>query len=71
MKMPLCDFGKAIKIRLMDLGESQKWLVKEVRDKTGLYFDGYYLHKIMIGKLATPKIVSAIQEILELEKEDT
>lgn len=57
-------FGKAIKKRLIDLDRPQKWLIEQVRDKTGLYFDDSYLHKIVTGKLTTPRIVAAITEIL-------
>ena len=63
------DFGKAIKIRLVELDKNQSWLVGQVREKTGLYFDSSYLWKIMEGKLATPKIVQAICEVLELGEE--
>lgn len=57
-------FGKAIKKRLIDLDKPQKWLIEQVRENTGLYFDDSYLHKIVTGKLATPRIVDAITEIL-------
>ena len=53
-------FGKDIKKRLIDLEHTQ------VRQTTGLYFDDSYLYKIQTGQLATPKIVSAIRDILEL-----
>lgn len=60
------DFGKAIMHRLVDLDKDQSWLMAQVREKTGLYMDGSYLHKIKTGRAATPKIVAAIKEILEL-----
>lgn len=59
-------FGKAIGYRLIDLGKNQTWLVEQVRERTGLYFDDSYLYKIKTGQLATPGIVQAIREILEL-----
>lgn len=61
------DFGKAVKIRLIELDKTQAWLIEQVKEKTGLYFDDSYMHKINTGKLATPKIVAAICEVLELE----
>lgn len=61
------DFGKAIKIRLIELDKTQAWLIGEVKEKTGLYFDDSYMHKIITGKLATPKIVAAICEVLGIE----
>lgn len=66
-------FGKAVAKRLIDKDRKQVWLIAQVREKTGLYFDDSYLNKIMTGKLATPKILDAIREILDLpeEKEDS
>jgi len=59
-------FGKSIKKRLIDIDHTQAWLIEQVAEKTGLYFDRSYLFKIQTGKLATPKIVNAIGEILNL-----
>lgn len=64
-------FGKDVAKRLIDLDRDQVWLIEQVREKTGLYFDRSYLHKIRTGQLTTPKVLAAIREILELpEKED-
>ena len=60
------DFGKEIKIRLVELGKTQLWLIERVKEKTGLYFDGGYLWKIMNGMLATPGIIEAIRDVLDL-----
>lgn len=62
-------FGKSIKKKLVDLDRPQKWLIEQVRERTGLYFDDSYLHKIITGKLGSPKITQAICEILELPDE--
>ena len=62
------DFGKSIKKKLVDLDLTQNWLIEQVTEKTGLFFDSSYLNKILTGKKATPKIVRAIREILELEE---
>ena len=61
-------FGKSIKKRLIDIDHTQAWLIEQVAEKTGLYFDRSYLFKIQTGKLATPKIVNAISEILDLSE---
>lgn len=66
----LTVFGKEIKKRLIDIEHPQNWLIEQVKEKTGLYFDDSYLYKIMVGSLSTPSIVSAINEILELGKEN-
>lgn len=62
------EFGKTIEKKMIDLERPQNWLIEQVRAQTGLYFDSSYLYKIKTGKLATPKIVRAIREILGLEE---
>lgn len=64
--MAFCDFGKTVKKKLVDIDRTQEWLIGRVAEETELYFDSSYLHKIMTGKLKTPKIVSAIREILDI-----
>lgn len=63
-------FGKEIKKRLVDMEQPQVWLIGQVKEKTGLYFDDSYLYKIQTGQLATPKIVQAIRDILDLPDQD-
>lgn len=62
----LTAFGKDIGKRLIDLDKPQTWLIEEVRNKTGLYFDDSYMYKIKTGQLSTPKVIQAIRDILEL-----
>lgn len=72
--MPTTQFtvyGKETKKRLIDLGKPQTWLIDQVRAKTGLYFDDSYLYKIQTGKLTTPTIIQAINEILGLTEQQT
>ena len=63
------DFGKEVKIRLVEMDKNQAWLIEQVKEKTGLYFDDSYLWKINSGILATPSIVSAIREILGMTED--
>lgn len=63
----LSEFGKDISKRLIDLSKPQTWLIEEVRNKTGMYFDDSYMYKIKTGQLSTPKIVQAICEILDIQ----
>lgn len=65
----MTEFGKEIGKRLIDLEKPQTWLIEQVRLRTGLYFDNSYLYKIKTGELATPKIVRAIREILDLPEQ--
>lgn len=61
-------YGKQIKKRLVDLDQSQAWLIQEVIKKTGLYLDSGYLYKIMTGERKAPTIVAAINETLGLKE---
>lgn len=62
----ISEYGKAIKMRLVELGMDQNWLIEQVRSKTGLYFDSSYLHKILCGKEKPKTITAAIDEILSI-----
>lgn len=64
--MSFCNFGKEVKKKLVDIDQTQKWLMDQISKKTGLYMDGFYLHKILTGQSANPKIVAAIREILDM-----
>ena len=60
------DFGLCVKTKLLQTGKNQKWLEEEVKKKTGLFMDGGYMHKILVGKRKSPKVIEAIREILEI-----
>jgi hypothetical protein len=66
----LTSFGKQIKKRLVDLDRTQVWLIDQVRQTTGRYFDRSYLHKIQTGRLTTPGMVAAICKILDLPEQN-
>lgn len=66
-KIKLCEFGKEIKKKLVDIDKTHEWLILTVSEDTALYFDRSYLHKVMVGTLATPKIIASICKILELD----
>lgn len=67
----LCDFGKEIKKRLVDIDKNQEWLIAQVKADTGLYFDCSYLYKVLTGTIATPSIVSSICRILAIPHDTT
>ena len=62
-------FGLCVKTELLREGRTQKWLIKEIRSRTGMYADCGYLYKIFTGQRSSPKIVRAIQDILGLTGE--
>ena len=68
-KYKFTDFGRKVKIAVIERGETQDWLIQQVREKTGLYFDSSYLNKVMMGRNSNPKVISAIKDILSLECE--
>lgn len=65
----LTDYAKTIKKRLIDVEQTQEWLIGRVVEKTGLFCDSGYLYKIFTGERNAPSIVKAINEILELPEE--
>ena len=69
--MAICRFGKIVKKRLVEIEQKQEWLIREVNNRTGLYFDTSYMHKILTGQNTNPKIISAIMEILDLPEDDS
>ena len=62
------DFGLCVKTKLLQIGKSQKWLEDTISDKTGLFVDNGYMHKILTGQRKATKIVDAICEILNIQK---
>lgn len=62
------DFGLCVKTELLRHGKSQKWLEEALTEKTGLYVDSGYMHKILTGQRNAPKIVSAIRDILNIQE---
>lgn len=64
---PCSEFGKSIKVRLIELSKTQSWLIEEL--KTGLpdmYIDCSLLHKILIGKVSSGKVIDEIHSILKI-----
>ena len=68
------DFGKAVKIRLVEMDKTQEWLIEQVKERTGVFFDSSYLHKILTGQLPAergyngkPSKAEVIREILGME----
>lgn len=66
----ISEYGKRIKVALINEGMSQNELIERVREDTGLYMDTSYLSKILNGLNTNPKICGAINRILNLEEEE-
>lgn len=59
-------FGLYVKTELLKRGKTQKWLEEKITSRTGLFADSGYMDKILKGKRNAPKIVQAIEDILEI-----
>ena len=67
-KKPLSDYGKKIKIALMEQNRKQEWLIAEVKNRyPDIYIDSSNLYKISIGEITSGKVISAINEILGID----
>lgn len=66
---PLTLFGMQIKIELMKLSKTQEWLISELKKETGLFADSSLMYKILVGTNNNPKIITAIEKILNIKKE--
>jgi hypothetical protein len=62
------DWGLLVKTKLLHAGKTQTWLGEEITKRTGLYMDDGYIYKILTGQRNAPKIVSAINEVLEINR---
>ena len=62
----MTEYGKRIKIRLIEKDMTQVQLMEKIREKTGKFIDDGYMCKIKNGKRHPPKIIRAINEILEI-----
>ncbi len=67
---PVSQFGIAIKVTLMQKCKTQEWLIKQLREETGLFVDSSLMYKILVGANNNPKLITAIEKILHIKKED-
>lgn len=70
-KKPLCEFGKQIEIALIQMDKRNDWLIEQVKEDTGRYFDRSYLHKVKTGEIETPGILRSISKILNINTHTT
>ena len=70
-KKPLCEFGKQIEIALIQMDKRNDWLIEQVKEDTGRYFDRSYLHKVKTGEIETPGILKSISKILNISTHTT
>ena len=64
-KRPLTEYGVEVKVKLMKLNKTQKWLIEEVKKLLPeTYLDSSNLYKIMTGEIKSIKIETAINRVL-------
>lgn len=71
------DFGKAVKCRLVAMDQTQLWLIEQVKERTGCFFDSSYLYRLMVGTTPgkdgrgdNPGKIEVICDILGLDKKE-
>lgn len=65
-KNELTEFGKEVKLELLLRGETQEWLARQVKARSGKYIDSSYIYKILSGKRNAPEIKAHIRAVLGL-----
>ncbi len=65
----MTDYGKKVKVALIEQDKTVEWLTSQVNSITGYSSDGSYITNILAGRRKSPVIVNAINEILNI-KED-
>ena len=64
---PCSEFGKSIKLKLIELNKTQNWLIETIRlNLPDSYVDGSLLHKIIVGAISSGKVVDEIHKILQI-----
>lgn len=64
-KRPLTEYGVEVKVKLMKLNKTQKWLIEEVKKLLPeTYLDSSNLYKIMTGEIKSIKIETSINQVL-------
>lgn len=61
----LSDFGRAIKIKLIETNHTQNWLISMLKVRLpNNYIDGSLIYKILVGDVSKGKVVDEIKNIL-------
>lgn len=66
IKHPYSAFGQQVKKKLIELSQTQEWLIAACREETGKFIDSSSLNRILTGRLRSPMIEAAIRKILNI-----
>ena len=69
-KNSFTDFGKKVKVKLVELNKTQNWLIEQLKKETGMFVDCSLLNKILTGRIHSERIVSAIVKLLGIQPTD-
>lgn len=65
----LTEYGKEVKMKLIDLGKTQEWLIKEIKkENPEIFVDASVLRKIFTGEIKQSALVPIINKILNLQE---
>ena len=65
----MTDYGKKVKVALIERDKTIEWLTSQVNSLTGYSSDGSYITNILAGRRKSPTIVKAINKILNIEED--
>jgi len=68
-KRALTEYGKTVKGKLIELNETQEWLVGEIKKiLPDSYVDSSLLNKVLVGDVNNSKTIPAINKILGIKE---
>jgi hypothetical protein len=61
---PYTEYGKKVAIRLLDMGNSQAWLIEQIHARVPYSVDSSNLNRILTGRIKTSRLIPIIDSIL-------
>lgn len=63
------EIGKKLKITLIEMDKSQKWLIEYLKERLpDMYIDSSLIYKIMVGEVCSGKVFDEISILIEKGK---
>lgn len=64
---PYTKFGIETNLRLMEMNQTQAWLIEEIKkEMPERYIDSSLMSRILTGRVNSPDIISVIGKILDI-----
>lgn len=64
LKNKFTPFGASVRAKLLEIGQTQEWLIAQCREKTGMYIDSGLMNRLLTGRRNSARIETAIKEVL-------